>query len=211
MLLFIHNLRHKWDSICSISIHLMLLFICSYRHRLSQNLVFQYISCYCLSNQRARGQSTLLYFNTSHVTVYRLLFYPCYFSFLNFNTSHVTVYLYPNGIFVVRIIISIHLMLLFINISACLFLIFRYFNTSHVTVYRIYPLASSVSTEISIHLMLLFISTPISSSLDCTCISIHLMLLFIFKEMIVTFALPYFNTSHVTVYRTHLLLCNNLF
>ena len=53
-----------------ISIHLMLLFI-------NMNLI-------TVVNQ--------LYFNTSHVTVYRSLYSSILFLFTDFNTSHVTVY-----------------------------------------------------------------------------------------------------------------------
>ena len=55
-----------------ISIHLMLLFI---RKRISKNTEqeeFQYISCYCLSNQDHLHVYPLPHFNTSHVTVYRI-------------------------------------------------------------------------------------------------------------------------------------------
>ena len=59
---------------------------------------FQYISCYCLSDLQIFLLHCLRNFNTSHVTVYR--FPPGFTISVNryFNTSHVTVYLNPLGI-----------------------------------------------------------------------------------------------------------------
>ena len=75
------------------------------------------------------------------------------------------------------------------------------FNTSHVTVYRYHSTSFFFATFISIHLMLLFIEEQekveitytIFQYISCYCLSIlhvHIVLQF-----------PYFNTSHVTVYR----------
>ena len=54
-----------------ISIHLMLLFISGIQERVRREYKFQYISCYCLSFAVWRPLRIFLYFNTSHVTVYR--------------------------------------------------------------------------------------------------------------------------------------------
>ena len=98
-----------------ISIHLMLLFI-------EPHL------CPYLSKK---------YFNTSHVTVYHRWNFTKQCRNTYFNTSHVTVYpsipVFPN----LGMIISIHLMLLFIPIEDAIPSTIPYFNTSHVTVYRL--------------------------------------------------------------------------
>ena len=74
----------------------MLLFISGIQERVRREYKFQYISCYCLSFAVWRPLRIFLYFNTSHVTVYRTR-------------------VIRNGE-VVKI--SIHLMLLFIRMAA---------------------------------------------------------------------------------------------
>ena len=140
----------------TISIHLMLLFIFSLCCFINSIKIFQYISCYCLS----------------------------YLSFLdaislyNFNTSHVTVYLEEWSEKGDYIQISIHLMLLFIEMSVKHAIRFPNFNTSHVTVYRSDWCSGSYSC--------------IFQYISCYCLSrtflIHLL------------CMLDFNTSHVTVY-----------
>ena len=80
-----------------------------------RNYSFQYIPCYCLSAPRVQYGKDFLYFNTSHVTVYRISHGEILWKKEHFNTSHVTVYL--AGIFE--------------DWSNAV-----HFNTSHVTVYR---------------------------------------------------------------------------
>ena len=77
-----------------------------------------------------------------------------------------------------KVLISIHLMLLFIRSVQSIWEQREYFNTSHVTVYRKRYRCIFCRTTISIHLMLLFIKN--------------------FKPK--SCALSHFNTSHVTVY-----------
>ena len=99
---------------------------------------FQYISCYCLSSLLHTGEKKNTNFNTSHVTVYlphwssEQAFLPhfntshvtvyqksgTWLKSLNsyFNTSHVTVYLMANDGTWGPWVISIHLMLLFIQV-----------------------------------------------------------------------------------------------
>ena len=127
--------------------------------------------------------------------------HPDYQSEQHFNTSHVTVYLYPNGIFVARIIISIHLMLLFIKDSAsgtgeklefqyisCYCLSFK--NPIQVAEIFVFQYISCYCLSCAQHEMCLDI--PIFQYISCYClsncfsiirllflISIHLMLLFI--------------------------------
>ena len=56
---------------CSISIHLMLLFISDMHKNIMDMIVFQYISCYCLSRENDSSSNGRSDFNTSHVTVYQ--------------------------------------------------------------------------------------------------------------------------------------------
>ena len=119
---------------------------------------FQYISCYCLSDLQIFLLHCLRNFNTSHVTVYR--FPPGFTISVNryFNTSHVTVYLCLGSDRKRNI---------------------RYFNTSHVTVYQRFGRPFRSRYLISIHLMLLFIFFSAFTAKFKNAISIHLMLLFI--------------------------------
>ena len=122
---------------------------------------FQYISCYGLSSFFSMGSMGNRYFNTSHVTVYRIFRW---------------------GIWSAAAI-SIHLMLRFIgeeyklpeNIKefqyiSCYglscnqvdsFIAEYHFNTSHVTVYLLTFCALFGRIPISIHLMLRFIVSEI--------------------------------------------------
>ena len=159
---------------------------------------FQYISCYCLSNiwpkddsgicisihlmllfimKNRRGSRLQVYFNTSHVTVYRKRRYSA------------------------RTVceISIHLMLLFITSHRWTHSWFTNFNTSHVTVYLCKLHKLCFVHLISIHLMLLFICHSLFIFGSCF-ISIHLMLLFIGIVVLILKRVENFNTSHVTVY-----------
>ena len=92
----------------------MLLFILFDKKEQYYILLFQYISCYCLSNIERDIDVEQLYFNTSHVTVYQntlktkfqqvgiFQYISCYCLSMQpyreriktkyFNTSHVTVY-----------------------------------------------------------------------------------------------------------------------
>ena len=109
----------------NISIHLMLRFI-AWRFSLSifhvlfqyiscyglsevilvaqfDRMLFQYISCYGLSKFDAIGQEWEKHFNTSHVTVYHNYESAPHIHRLHFNTSHVTVYLYKLTIMLIWI------------------------------------------------------------------------------------------------------------
>ena len=96
---------------------------------------FQYISCYCLSDLQIFLLHCLRNFNTSHVTVYR--FPPGFTISVNryFNTSHVTVYHsgldfacdFPLFQYISCYCLSCHLSRLWLQ--------WLHFNTSHVTVY----------------------------------------------------------------------------
>ena len=123
-----------------ISIHLMLLFIIHTGCQKCCWQEFQYISCYCLSEYLPDCMMWYGHFNTSHVTVY-LDFTAGYLIGQYFNTSHVTVYREGGFYEAETKLISIHLMLLFIQTLLRILLLYLL---------------------ISIHLMLLFIEC-----LDC--------------------------------------------
>ena len=92
MLLFIGVETLETGEVMEISIHLMLLFILAQLVKENNYLLFQYISCYCLSMIQQQVPQQMQNFNTSHVTVYLLCIHQfCFF-----------------------LQISIHLMLLFI-------------------------------------------------------------------------------------------------
>ena len=97
---------------------------------------FQYNSCYCLSSTRRPVCLQNSYFNTTLVTVYRIISFPC---------------LLLNGE------ISIQLLLLFICTTGTLVVVLSYFNTTLVTVYRHSWCRQRLWLRISIQLLLLFI------------------------------------------------------
>ena len=140
-------------------------------------------------------------FNTSHVTLYHDDgTFVCEWAD-GFNTSHVTLYQDPEDPDHRFIVVSIHLMLLFIGhaqIQNAFNILFQYiscyslslmvllsgflilsFNTSHVTLYRTLYCQNRQSVLVSIHLMLLFISSSKVHFINGWVVSIHLMLLFI--------------------------------
>ena len=118
-----------------ISIHLMLLFIASGKGLGDEDYEFQYISCYCLSLPGRIVSVLTMDFNTSHVTVYQAL---------QIKKSMFSVFQYISCYCLSECLgrkhginqISIHLMLLFIDVGQERMDILRYFNTSHVTVYQ---------------------------------------------------------------------------
>ena len=82
-------------------------------HHLLNCLLFQYISCYSLSKAFLLIRKTMIRFNTSHVTLYRI-------------TGRKRKK---------RKQVSIHLMLLFIFVGSMAASFIPSFNTSHVTLY----------------------------------------------------------------------------
>ena len=137
----------------------MLLFIPGRGQIYGKEAMFQYISCYSLSERAFifavfRDVSIhlmLLFipaiftleehqasFNTSHVTLYQRNMTSERVTATSFNTSHVTLYHVDLGSGIICINVSIHLMLLFIiNGSVQRYLLIYSFNTSHVTLYLI--------------------------------------------------------------------------
>ena len=105
--------------------------------------LFQYISCYSLSKTRTISANPSGCFNTSHVTLYQCCYVRNLSYTLRFNTSHVTLYLmcrrwlfhfqhrfntshvtlYLNGSYSDNSsnVVSIHLMLLFIEFGNYLY------------------------------------------------------------------------------------------
>ena len=120
-------------------------------------ILFQYISCYCLSPCVRSPPASFLNFNTSHVTVYRLGRYSWKPKKWYFNTSHVTVY----------------------RKLTVYFLHHNHFNTSHVTVYRVLIFIYTGFRLKFQYISCYCLSLLEDSFLQSTVISIHLMLLFI--------------------------------
>ena len=180
MLLFINPGYVECTLVENVSIHLMLLFIvqrpvqllsiCLFQYISCYSLsfwdglgdyepiLFQYISCYSLSIKAATGQKITVVFQ--YISCYSLSS-GIAFSADNgacFNTSHVT--LYQDWIlqWVFCFQVSIHLMLLFIDLQVRrLCPVLLSFNTSHVTLYRDSRWKCKNRRKVSIHLMLLFI------------------------------------------------------
>ena len=115
----------------------MLLFICGAKGKGKTITMFQYISCYSLSLRTMKKELQAEGFNTSHVTLYLLLYSSLNRFLQRFNTSHVTLYLYLTFKFPPFLRVSIHLMLLFILFWPIGLYLLLCFNTSHVTLYLI--------------------------------------------------------------------------
>ena len=97
-------------------------------------------------------------------------------------------------------IISIHLMLLFIIAQSILSMCFLYFNTSHVTVYLVSVVPVNGGTYFNTSHVTVYHPAR-RPSVPFPRISIHLMLLFIDAGLYITYNQLNFNTSHVTVYQ----------
>ena len=136
MLKFIISISDSGSWWTEISIHLMLKFIPGIPTDAVLLPLFQYISCWSLSE--ASGYETLVYAKFQYISCWSLsmIFITQETMISNFNTSHVEVYL-PASFFVRR------------N--------FSHFNTSHVEVYRRKFSCTIFAIIISIHLMLKFI------------------------------------------------------
>ena len=108
-------------------------------------MIFQYISCYCLSG------TAVFFIDTSSISIHLMLLFIAVKNIKdrtyrwNFNTSHVTVYRFRRFRSFVRV---------WFQYISCYCLSFRraylsafgvYFNTSHVTVYLLLKTARIVS------------------------------------------------------------------
>ena len=141
--------------------------------------MFQYISCCYLLINGVASLPSQMGFNTSHVVIYYRS-PPVKLSSLNcFNTSHVVIYFRCKTPEIYRLRVSIHLMLLFIELQSSSNYKELSFNTSHVVIYYLYILYFPFYSIVSIHLMLLFIWCTEKEPGQSVSVSIHLMLLFI--------------------------------
>ena len=165
----------------NVSIHLMLLFIVNEDGTFVCEWAFQYISCYSLSILPLLLETVEISFNTSHVTLYQEIpqeSVPCrVFQYISCYSLSDSCKRSIKGI-----LVSIHLMLLFIArrrnnhaISGSFQYISCYSLSPHLRRQSIHPF-------VSIHLMLLFIKHPVCCKQIETRVSIHLMLLFIFLK-----------------------------
>ena len=157
----------------------MLLFIVRDRRTGRRYKVFQYISCYCLSN--LLQIPCIIFFISIHLMLLfirfcwivwlthpgisihlMLLFIPItgFLDGINIEFQYISCYCLSSSILLSISLthISIHLMLLFISERGSNENANRYFNTSHVTVYLYPAIPGNFVIQISIHLMLLFIS-----------------------------------------------------
>ena len=158
MLLFITFREHTLHGCSFVSIHHMLLFICS-RQDSGENVPgFQYITCYSLSKKRVRKNTGRILFQ--YITCYSLSppspvsapptevfqYITCYSlsgilnipAYLLFPFQYITCY----SLSVLQILIQLHS---------------QGFNTSHVTLYPYRRNKESNRKTVSIHHMLLFI------------------------------------------------------
>ena len=182
----------------------MLLFITRKPSLTGYVIAFQYISCYCLSTS---ADTVAITIGFQYISCYCL-------SIINCNCD------------AKFILISIHLMLLFIEFSRAqknLIPEFQYIscyclsvigNAAGFNVY-IFQYISCYCLSRPLHLIPLpfrgfqyiscyCLSSRWCSAVSCSRISIHLMLLFIFIVNRLLFEQFYFNTSHVTVYQIFL-------
>ena len=115
MLLFIQKTWFIWDRTLSFNTSHVTLYLSNHAGPKSSIALFQYISCYSLSWSFSSPFGSSQGFNTSHVTLYQCCYVRNLSYTLRFNTSHVTLYL--NGSYSDNSsnVVSIHLMLLFIQ------------------------------------------------------------------------------------------------
>ena len=162
-----------------ISIHLMLRFIYAGGGEHSDYPIFQYISCYGLSESLVlKGTQRKIF---QYISCYGLSFRLSCKAFLAWSFQYISCYGLSGWSAIVqgKELISIHLMLRFIQDGTLDMPYEEDFNTSHVTVYPIRSISLAVSIAISIHLMLRFIQMMNSRANTLLHISIHLMLRFI--------------------------------
>ena len=141
-------------------------------------LIFQYISCYCLSGTMFFFASYLSHFNTSHVTVYhgrtKVTIHHLLFQYISCYCLSQCVH----SVFS-RIAISIHLMLLFIILSDIYYQLLCLFQ--YISCYCL-----------SVRPVLLMQYKSGFQYISCYCLSL------LYRHYHLSFG--YFNTSHVTVY-----------
>ena len=130
------EMSEQWEQSPFVSIHLMLLFIIAMPPERNRNISFQYISCYSLSDTASRPadhEDRFQYiscYSLSHQYV-AVLCYVGKFQYISCYSLSCRTHGARR-----RTMVSIHLMLLFIRLSAAWTAKKRCFNTSHVTLYR---------------------------------------------------------------------------
>ena len=119
-----------------ISIHLMLMLICSNSH-----------SKQCCSSISIHLMLMLIKFNIRHKSITILISIHLMLMLITWRTERLFIFYY----------ISIHLMLMLIPVPLRSHSSLTYFNTSHVNVNRFFLAITSLNRKISIHLMLMLI------------------------------------------------------
>ena len=171
-----------------------------YRYKETQNS-FQYITCYSLSGTSRFYALITVCFNTSHVTLYPPSILITVIFLIRFNTSHVTLYPGTTQTKSLTKWVSIHHMLLFININNNCAISCKSFNTSHVTLYRLGISDECPAKEfqyitcysLSVHGLALCCIVGLFQYITCYSLSVNLS-----NQQSVYSC---FNTSHVTLYR----------
>ena len=137
MLLFISKYGVCKTDNMEVSIHLMLLFIRQpgFSPGLSFHVSIHLMLLFICMAYRLTGQKTC--FNTSHVTLYQINTKSQDALLKCFNTSHVTLYQKRVRTCKKLVSVSIHLMLLFIQVDVLQPIGNQCFNTSHVTLYQL--------------------------------------------------------------------------
>ena len=165
-----------------ISIHLMLLFIVLQQRMYSLPLLFQYISCYCLSDNIYCKQNYGRGISIHLMLLFILLDRHALTVDIDFNTSHVTVYRIAGKIYGFVSAFQYISCYCLSEIGAPCLTGSSNFNTSHVTVYR-------TTRDI-------FVDSSVDFNTSHVTVYQHL-------ESASRTEKTYFNTSHVTVYRRH--------
>ena len=190
--------KRLWKGL--VSIHLMLLFIFVKCASDAVMRTFQYISCYSLSTCWKPCISEVKF---QYISCYSLSTKKrkLVISLRCFNTSHVTLYLLTLSLLEALGHVSIHLMLLFIDMQATGMWRQQSFNTSHVTLYRqragkIWQTVICFNTS---HVTL-YQDKSISIIRKQTRFNTSHVTLYQNVDRVVKLCIRCFNTSHVTLY-----------
>ena len=164
--------------------------------------MFQYISCYSLSN--IQGFSRYIKIRFQYISCYSL---SCgvgvvLICSICFNTSHVTLYRSAGSTDGFPVSVSIHLMLLFIQNRGLNFNLPIRFNTSHVTLYlsgllrRFKPIGCFNTSHVTLYQNTISGSPAIRPSFNTSHVTLYPS-----SETTCISRYRGFNTSHVTLYR----------
>ena len=163
--------------------------------------MFQYISCYSLSERSFRPGKCY------HVSIHLMLLFirlaerASDFVDTSFNTSHVTLYRGYGTYSFCGVHVSIHLMLLFITLEEIKQKYTELFQ--YISCYSLSPGGKNcrILLFVSIHLMLLFIVLRILIQLHSQGFNTSHVTLYQQTEMLNKMVENSFNTSHVTLYQ----------